>query len=278
MEKGIFRGPGGAHAGPPKQEYVLRTALEIASALCYCHGQDILHGDLTGNNVLLVSSNRDPRGFVVKVGGVGGDGFVVMDMCWTAHTFPTQVTDFGLSRIVQESVIKTETFGTATHMPPELLTKGLCSKAVDVCGGVGLCVNACPPEPHDEQHPCCCLLHLVVCSQVYAFGVLLWEMWNGIRAWAGMHQLQVIFNTTVQNKRLEFDADANADYVVRGLVGWWWCINSESVLFVAVHRSTYPFVANTQALANACMDSEPENRPTFTEIVSRLNTMAGDLH
>ncbi len=70
VEKGIFRGPSGAHAGPPKQEYVLRTALEIASAMCYCHGQDILHGDLTGNNVLLVSTNRDPRGFVVKVGGV----------------------------------------------------------------------------------------------------------------------------------------------------------------------------------------------------------------
>ncbi len=62
------------------------------------------------------------------------------------------------------------------------------------------------------------LLHTLL-QQVYAFGVLLWEMWNGIRAWAGMHQLQVIFNTTVQNKRLEFDADANPDYVVCG----WMC-------------------------------------------------------
>ncbi len=34
---------------------------------------------------------------------------------------------------------------------------------------------------------------------------------------------------------------------------------------------------NTQALANACMDSEPENRPTFADIVTRLNKMAGDL-
>lgn len=104
----MFRGPNGGHAGPPIRQHVLRTALEIASAMSYCHGLNILHGDLTGNNVLLVSSNRDPRGFVAKV------------------------TDFGLSRVVQETVIKTETFGTATHMPPELLTKGLCSKAVDV--------------------------------------------------------------------------------------------------------------------------------------------------
>ena len=52
-------------------------------------------------------------------------------------------------------------------------------------------------------------------SQVYAFGVLLWEMWNGVRAWAGMHQLQVIFNTTVKNKRLEFGEEAPAEYVVR---------------------------------------------------------------
>lgn len=45
--------------------------------------------------------------------------------------------------------------------------------------------------------------------------MLLWEMWNGVRAWAGMHQLQVIFNTTVKNKRLEFGEEAPAEYVVR---------------------------------------------------------------
>ena len=43
-----------------------QTAREIASALTYLHQLDILHGDLSGGNILLASSNKDPRGFVAK--------------------------------------------------------------------------------------------------------------------------------------------------------------------------------------------------------------------
>ena len=50
---------------------LLLTALELAKALAYLHGLDIMHGDLTGGNVMLHSApvtSADPRGFVVKVG------------------------------------------------------------------------------------------------------------------------------------------------------------------------------------------------------------------
>ena len=43
-----------------------QTAREIASALTYLHSLDILHGDLSGGNILLGSSNKDVRGFVAK--------------------------------------------------------------------------------------------------------------------------------------------------------------------------------------------------------------------
>ena len=76
----------------------------------------------------------------------------VDDMC-----FHLQVADFGLSRVLSQEAISTGTFGTVTHMPPELLTTGRLSKSVDV----------------------------------YAFGVLLWEMCTGKRPWAGMMQMQV---------------------------------------------------------------------------------------
>lgn len=49
---------------------LLLTALELATALAFLHGMGIMHGDLTGGNVLLQSAPvtpTDPRGFIVKV-------------------------------------------------------------------------------------------------------------------------------------------------------------------------------------------------------------------
>lgn len=36
--------------------------------MSYLHEHDILHGDLTSNNVLLATSDKDRRKFVAKVG------------------------------------------------------------------------------------------------------------------------------------------------------------------------------------------------------------------
>ena len=68
-----------------------------------------------------------------------------------------QVADFGMSRIYSDPK-QTATQGTITHMPPELVRKGLMHKSADV----------------------------------WAFGVLLWEMYAGQRAWAGMSYTQVM--------------------------------------------------------------------------------------
>eukprot|EP00882_Tetradesmus_deserticola_P000798 GHRQ01000869.1.p1 GENE.GHRQ01000869.1~~GHRQ01000869.1.p1 ORF type:complete len:829 (+),score=338.09 GHRQ01000869.1:201-2489(+) len=89
---------------------VIATAREMAGALSYLHSKNILHGDLTGNNVLLTVTADDRRGFVAKV------------------------SDFGLSRLVSNEapVIQTRTYGTVTHMPAELLIEGHMSKAADV--------------------------------------------------------------------------------------------------------------------------------------------------
>jgi len=76
------------------------TAHEIASALAYLHGQNLLHGDLTGGNILLCNSDADERGFSAKV------------------------ADFGLSRTLGAEPVDVNTYGTVTHMPPELLTTG----------------------------------------------------------------------------------------------------------------------------------------------------------
>ena len=69
--------------------------------MAYLHGLDILHGDLSCNNILLASASDDQRGFTAKV------------------------ADFGMARMAgQGEVIQTRAIGTITHMPPELMLDG----------------------------------------------------------------------------------------------------------------------------------------------------------
>ena len=69
--------------------------------MAYLHGLDILHGDLSGNNILLACNSDDERGFTAKV------------------------ADFGMARMLGEGeVVETRAMGTITHMPPELMLEG----------------------------------------------------------------------------------------------------------------------------------------------------------
>ena len=99
---------------------------------CRMRTQDIVHGDLCAGNVLLCSASNE-RGFIAKV------------------------ADFGLGRDKLAEPVNTHTYGTVTHMPPELLIQGDLSKACDV----------------------------------YAFGALLWEMLCGERPWHNLLPMQV---------------------------------------------------------------------------------------
>ncbi|GAB4821579.1 hypothetical protein N2152v2_008625 [Parachlorella kessleri] len=147
IEKGSFCGAD----GKPCLFHVLQTASEIAGAMDYLHGMGLLHGDLTPNNVLLSSSSKDIRRWIA------------------------QVADFGLAQAVRPGeTIHTESFGTITHMPPELLIHGTLSPAVDV----------------------------------YSFGVILWEMWALCHAWQGRTALQVMHAVCIKKQVLEPREDA----------------------------------------------------------------------
>ena len=72
--------------------------------------------------------------------------------------FTSKISDFGLSRLCTTNTeIETKTSGTVTHAPPELLSDG----------------------------------HLSQAGDVFAFGVMLWEMWNSQHAWSGLLPYQV---------------------------------------------------------------------------------------
>ena len=73
-----------------------------------------------------------------------------------------------------EALVETKTYGTVTHMPPELLLEGKLSKSADV----------------------------------YAFGVLLFELFTADRPWGGLRHAEVLHKVAVKHERLKLPEDA----------------------------------------------------------------------
>lgn len=185
IERGAFLTQPSVQYGQPNLIAVLQTLQEIAAAMQYLHFHDIIHGDLTGGNVLLTASDKDARGFAAKV------------------------VDFGLSRVVVEGEwVKTKTLGCAEYMPPELITQGILTKAGDV----------------------------------YSFGVILWEIYVGRRAWEGL-QPGAVLKKVASHELLEFPLQTP-------------------------HR--------LKLLGERCMAPDPAERPSFREVLTEVNAILGD--
>ncbi|DBA90593.1 hypothetical protein WJX77_007250 [Trebouxia sp. C0004] len=183
LDRGWFRTRKSVMDGSADLEAIIMTATEIASAMAYLHSLDILHGDLSSNNVLLACNSDDQRGFTAKV------------------------ADFGLARMLpQGETIQTRALGTITHMPPELMLEGSLSQAVDV----------------------------------YAFGVVLWEMYTAQRPWAGMRHAQIVHTICGLDQQLEFP---------------------------------YGTPARFEELGLACMHPDADERPSFTQIIASLDEL-----
>uniref|UniRef100_A0A1D2ABN9 Protein kinase domain-containing protein n=2 Tax=Auxenochlorella protothecoides TaxID=3075 RepID=A0A1D2ABN9_AUXPR len=185
IERGAFLTQSFAAQGQPNLVSILQTLQEIAAALAYLHANDILHGDLTGGNVLLAANSKDGRGFTAKV------------------------VDFGLSRLIgSESYLRTRTLGCAEYMPPELIIDGLLTKAGDV----------------------------------YAFGVVLWELYMGTRAWEGLKTSEVL-NHVASKRSLVFPPSTP-------------------------HR--------LKVLGTRCLAFNPDDRPTFSDILVEVDSVLKD--
>mmetsp|Transcript_52470 Transcript_52470/g.151162 ORF Transcript_52470/g.151162 Transcript_52470/m.151162 type:complete len:542 (+) Transcript_52470:77-1702(+) len=157
---------------------------DIARGGEFLHERDIIHGDLTANNVLVASTSSTHRGYICKV------------------------CDFGLARVLEghTSAIFTTTMGTVTHMPPELFQA--------------------------EQGA----IRLSKKADVYAAGVLLWQVVMGKPPFGDMHAAQIIL-FVANGGRLELDERAPP-----GL----------------------------HALYGRCLLQDPRERPCFSEVCADI--------
>lgn len=69
LQGGLLR-QGKIQGGPPDMRAVIETALDIAQGMVYLHKHDVVHGDLSSNNVMLASEDNY-RGFTAKVNDFG---------------------------------------------------------------------------------------------------------------------------------------------------------------------------------------------------------------
>merc|ERR1712130_875418 len=79
-------------------------------------------------------------------------------------------------------------------------------------------------------------------TDVYSFGIILWELYTGERPWAGMRHAQVLARKIqdLPRSKLQWPPDSN-DAI--------------------------------KAIAQQCMLSDPGKRPTFETVVERLTTL-----
>lgn len=177
IDNGRFRSKNSFYEGSLDVDEVLKTAHDIASGMLYLHDMGVLHSDLNCNNVLLDEEGQ------------------------------ARIADFGLSRAILESTITTESMGTVTHMPLELIQDGVLSQATDV----------------------------------YSYGVMLWELSTSQRAWAGMRPSKIIIKK-LGGVPLQFPEEV-PDPIKK--------------------------------LGQACMSDDVEQRPHFSDILSRLQALLG---
>ncbi|XP_072995108.1 uncharacterized protein [Typha latifolia] len=127
---------------------------------------------------------------------------LLVDKNWTV-----KVGDFGLSRLKNETYLTTKTGkGTPQWMAPEVLRN----------------------EPADEK------------SDVYSYGVILWELVTEKIPWDNLNSIQVIGAVGFMNQRLELPSDLDPQWM---------------------------------SIIESCWHSEPQCRPSFQELLEKFKDL-----
>ena len=155
----------------------LEVLKEVARAMLYLHDNKIIHGDLKAANILLSDSQRDRRGYEAKVTDFGEFHQSLKAVSSTLTLILFNPCPAGFSRILAKSHT-TKTYGTVTHQPPELLSEGVLSQSADV----------------------------------FAFGILMWEVYVADGVFKDLSDSEVIVKVTRDGIRPIFPPGCPGSY------------------------------------------------------------------
>ncbi|KAG2429893.1 hypothetical protein HXX76_010673 [Chlamydomonas incerta] len=200
---------------------VLDIAIDIARALAYLH-PTVSHRDLKPANVLLTWSDSGEApaaasaasacsgGSSAASGGVSRGG--------RRGKLVAKLSDFGISRMSHTlCATVTPEAGTPAYIAPE-------------------CFN--PAN------------WLVSCkSDMYAYGVLLWELLTGLEPWKGIPVARIAYRVTLLRERLPLE-------------------------LIDLQRPD-PVPARLPEIVAACFDEDPQRRPAAAELANELEGIRG---